>query len=111
MNVQPLHIDAHYAAKSEWGKPLVNSLFTLGLLIGMTVNDTTSRHHTRQPRHDRRAVSEAAVSRAISVKVRTIGAAPSARANRVRTKASSTSIHEMTNQNGDVVAICERAAH
>ena len=41
MNVQPLHIDAHYAAKSEWGKPLVNSLFTLGLLIGMTVNDTT----------------------------------------------------------------------
>ena len=41
MNVQPLHIDAHYAAKSEWGKPLVNSLFTLGLLIGMSVNDTT----------------------------------------------------------------------
>ena len=41
MNVQPLHIDAHYAAKSEWGKPLVNSLFTLGLLIGMIVNDTT----------------------------------------------------------------------
>ena len=23
MNVQPLHIDAHYAAKTEWGKPLV----------------------------------------------------------------------------------------
>ena len=41
MNVQPLHIDAHFAAKTEWGKPLVNSLFTLGLLIGMTVNDTT----------------------------------------------------------------------
>jgi hypothetical protein len=47
MNVQPLHIDAHYAAKTEWGKPLVNSLFTLGLMIGMSVNDTTfgtSRH-------------------------------------------------------------------
>ncbi len=29
MNPQPLHIDAHYSAKSEWGKPLVNSLFTL----------------------------------------------------------------------------------
>ena len=41
MNVQPLHVDANFAAKSEWGKPLVNSLFTLGLLIGMTVNDTT----------------------------------------------------------------------
>ncbi|WP_238913696.1 MaoC family dehydratase [Achromobacter insolitus] len=41
MNVQPLHLDAHFAAQTEFGKPLVNSLFTLGLLIGMTVNDTT----------------------------------------------------------------------
>ncbi len=41
MNVQPLHIDAHFAAKTEFGKPLMNSLFTLGLMIGMTVNDTT----------------------------------------------------------------------
>lgn len=41
MNPQPLHVDAHYAAKTEFGQPLVNSLFTLGLMIGMTVNDTT----------------------------------------------------------------------
>ena len=41
MNPQPLHIDHEFAAQSEWGKPLVNSLFTLGLLIGMTVGDTT----------------------------------------------------------------------
>jgi acyl dehydratase len=41
MNVQPLHIDAHFAAQTEFGRPLVNSLFTLGLLVGMTVNDTT----------------------------------------------------------------------
>jgi len=41
MNVQPMHLDAHFAAKSEYGKPLVNSIFTLGLVIGMTVNDTT----------------------------------------------------------------------
>lgn len=41
MNTQPLHIDAHAAAKSVWGKPLVNSLFTLGLMVGMSVNDTT----------------------------------------------------------------------
>lgn len=41
MNVQPLHIDAEFASKTEFGKPLVNSLFTLGLMIGMTVNDTT----------------------------------------------------------------------
>lgn len=41
MNPQPLHIDAHFAAKSEFGRPLVNSLFTLGLMIGMSVQDTT----------------------------------------------------------------------
>ncbi|MBI4290836.1 MAG: MaoC family dehydratase [Betaproteobacteria bacterium] len=41
MNVQPLHLDAHFAAKTEFGKPLVNSIFTLGLMVGMTVNDTT----------------------------------------------------------------------
>jgi acyl dehydratase len=41
MNPQPLHIDFDFAAKSEWGKPLVNSLFTLGLMIGISVHETT----------------------------------------------------------------------
>jgi len=41
MNVQPLHLDAHFAAKTEFGRPLVNSLFTLGVMVGMSVNDTT----------------------------------------------------------------------
>lgn len=41
MNPQPLHIDFAFAEKSEWGKPLVNSLFTLGLMIGISVHDTT----------------------------------------------------------------------
>jgi acyl dehydratase len=40
-NPQPLHIDYDFAAKTEWGKPLVNSLFTLGVMIGISVNDTT----------------------------------------------------------------------
>ena len=43
MNPQPLHIDADFASRSEFGRPLVNSLFTLGLLIGLTVSDTTLR--------------------------------------------------------------------
>ncbi len=41
LNPQPLHIDFDFAAKSEWGKPLVNSLFTLGLMIGISVHDLT----------------------------------------------------------------------
>lgn len=40
-NPAALHIDHAYAAKTEFGKPLVNSLFTLGLVIGLSVQDTT----------------------------------------------------------------------
>lgn len=42
LNPQPLHIDRHFCEReTEWGQPLVNSLFTLGLMIGISVNDTT----------------------------------------------------------------------
>ena len=41
MNPQPLHIDRHFSQQSEWGQPLMNSLFTLGLMIGISVNDLT----------------------------------------------------------------------
>ena len=42
MNPAPLHIDRHYAeTKTEFGQPIVNSLLTLGLLIGISVHETT----------------------------------------------------------------------
>jgi acyl dehydratase len=41
LNVQPLHLDAHFAAQTEFGQRLVNSMFTAGLMVGMSVNDTT----------------------------------------------------------------------
>jgi acyl dehydratase len=42
VNPQPLHIDRHFCeTETEWGQPLMNSLFTLGLMIGISVNDTT----------------------------------------------------------------------
>ena len=40
-NPQPMHLDREYAAKSEFGQPLVNSIFTFGLMIGVSVGDTT----------------------------------------------------------------------
>src|SRR6202045_872508 len=42
LNPQPLHIDRQFCEQeTEWGKPLMNSLFTLGLMIGISVNDLT----------------------------------------------------------------------
>ncbi len=42
LNPQPLHIDALFCAtETQWGRPLMNSIFTLGLLVGISVNDTT----------------------------------------------------------------------
>jgi acyl dehydratase len=41
MNPQPLHLDAEFAATTEFGRPLVNSLFTLGLVVGLSVPELT----------------------------------------------------------------------
>jgi acyl dehydratase len=42
MNPARLHLDAEYAAReTEFGRPLVNSLFTLSLLVGLSVLETT----------------------------------------------------------------------
>ena len=40
-NPQPLHLDAEYAAESEFGKIVVNGLFTFSLMVGLSVIDTT----------------------------------------------------------------------
>ena len=41
-NTQPLHLDAEAAAHSEFGQILVNGIFTFGLMIGISVADTTA---------------------------------------------------------------------
>jgi itaconyl-CoA hydratase len=43
MNQHPLHCDGAFAAKSEFGRPLVNSGLTLAIVLGMTVNDVSYR--------------------------------------------------------------------
>jgi len=40
-NPAAIHIDHAYAASTEFGRPLMNSIFTLGLVIGLSVQDTT----------------------------------------------------------------------
>jgi len=40
-NPAPLHIDKEYMRNSEFGQPLMNSFFTLGLIVGISINDIT----------------------------------------------------------------------
>lgn len=42
MNTQPLHINQDFAAKTEFGRCIVNGIFTLGLVVGMTVTELTA---------------------------------------------------------------------
>ena len=41
MNPAPMHLDAEYAAASEFGRPLVNSMFTAALVVGLSVPELT----------------------------------------------------------------------
>jgi acyl dehydratase len=40
-NPQPLHLDAEYAATTEFGQIVVNGLFTFSLMVGVSVDETT----------------------------------------------------------------------
>ena len=44
MNQHPVHFEAEYAAKSEFGKPLVNSSLTLSIVAGMSVSDVSQKN-------------------------------------------------------------------
>ena len=41
MNTQPLHLNQDFASKTEFGQRLVNGVFTLGLVVGLTVPELT----------------------------------------------------------------------
>lgn len=41
MNTQPLHMDEHFASQTQFGRRIVNGIFTMGLIVGLTVNELT----------------------------------------------------------------------
>lgn len=108
MNPQPFHVDRHAAAETEFGQPLVNSLFTLGLLVGMSVSDTTL--NTTVANLGMEAVKfPAPLFQGDTVRAKTTVVGTRASKSR-QGQGIVTFRHELFKQDGTLVATCERAA-
>ena len=109
MNPQPLHLDEEFAASTEFGQRIVNSLFTLGLRGRADGGRDDARHHHRQSRHEPTWSSRSRCSTA----TRSARARKCSRAARSRSRPDAGIVefeHQAINQRGEVVAICVRAA-
>ncbi len=108
MNPQPLHLDAEFAKTTEFGRPLVNSIFTLGLLIGMTVGETTLGTTIANLGMSKVAFPKP-VFHGDTIRARSV--VRSVRESRSRPEAGVVEFeHQAINQRGEVVATCLRAA-
>lgn len=107
MNVARLHLDAEYMLSTEFGRPLVNSLFTLGLMIGMSVHNTTlGTAVANLGMTDVRFPAPVFAGDTL----RTLTTIVSARDSKSRPDAGIVTFrHEARNQRGEVVCSCERA--
>jgi acyl dehydratase len=107
-NPQPLHIDADYAAKSEFGQILVNGTFTFALMVGLSVGDTTLGTLIANLGYDKLVMPKSVF----------LGDTLRARTEVVELKDSKsrpgagivTFRHELTNQRDEIVCQCLRSA-
>lgn len=107
-NPQPLHIDAEYAAKSEFGRIVVNGTFTFALLVGLSVSDTTLGTLIANLGYDK-LVMPAPVFIGDTVHAET--EVVEARASRSRPNAGIVTFrHELLNQRDEIVCQCLRMA-
>ncbi len=108
LNAQPLHVNADFASKSQFGARIMNGIFTMGLVVGLTVNDLTdgtlianlSYDHVEHPRptfHGDTIYVETQV-----MEKRESKSKPDRGIVRFK--------HWGRNQNGEVVVLVERAA-
>lgn len=108
MNPQPLHIDANFSEGTEWGQRLFNSLMTLGIMIGMSVQDTTLGTTVGNL-----GMSDVRFPKPVfhGDTLRTETRVVSARESKSRSDVGIVEFeHSCFNQHGDLVAICRRAA-
>lgn len=107
-NPQPMHLDHEVAAASEFGRPLVNSIYTFGLMIGVSVSDTTLGTLVANLGYDRLVfpapvfVGDTLRSESKCIEVRESKSRPNA--------GIVTWEHRSFNQRGELVCKCSRSA-
>ena len=108
LNPQPLHLDAEFAKDSIHGQILVNSIFTLGLVVGLSVGDTTLGTTFGNLGFDKTTFPNPVfIGDTITVSTKVIAKRES------RTKPDRgivTFEHRGINQRGELVCLCERGA-
>jgi acyl dehydratase len=107
-NPQPLHLDAEYAARSEFGRILVNGTFTFALMVGLSVGDTTQGTLVANLGYDRVVMPHPVF---VGDTLRAATEVAETRASRSRPQAGIVVFrHSLHNQRGEVVCQCLRSA-
>jgi acyl dehydratase len=107
-NPQPLHLDAEFARQSIHGRILVNSIFTLGLVVGLSVADTTLGTTLGNLGFDRTTFPYPVF---IGDTVRVTSKVTDRRASRTKPdRGIVTFEHTGTNQRGEIICTCSRGA-
>ena len=107
-NPQPLHLDAEYAAATEFGRIVVNGTFTFSLLVGLSVGDTTLGTLVANLGYDKvRMPSPVFVGDTLRAETEVIAL----RESKSRPDAGLVTFeHRMFNQRGELVCTMERTA-
>jgi len=107
-NPQPMHLDHEVAGASEFGQPLVNSIYTFGLMVGVSVGDTTLGTLVANLGYDR-LVFPAPVF--VGDTLRSESECMEVRESKSRSNAGIvTWEHRSFNQRGELVCKCTRSA-
>ena len=107
-NPQPLHLDAEYAAATEFGRIVVNGTFTFALMVGLTVGDTTLGTLVANLGYDKvRMPKPVFVGDTLRAETEVL----SLKDSRSRPNAGIVTFeHRLLNQRGELVCSCERTA-
>ena len=107
-NPQPLHLDAEYAGRTEFGQIVVNGTFTFALMVGLSVGDTTLGTLVANLGYDKvRMPKPVFIGDTLRAETEVIALKDS---NSRPDAGIVTFEHRMLNQRDELVCVCERTA-